>query len=101
MKTKLVVVSVFALAAVFQAGAAWGFSDLELREKWSQFVVNVKNSACSDENKRRVVKKLDYAAVLIMHNEVEEAKAVMNKAADAAESARCKKAISKGIRPPG
>lgn len=94
------VAPVFAFVALFLAGHAWGASEIELREKWVQMIVSVKKGVCADENSKNVVKKLDYAATLIMHNELEEARTILKKAGRGAKSAGCSEAISKSMRPP-
>jgi len=96
MKWLIAVLVVFTLATSAEA-----MSEMQIKEKWSGSLVAVKKEICKDEVKRMVLNKLDYAAVLIMHNEIEEAKTAIKQAASNAKSADCVKAIEKNINPPG
>ncbi|MGK7346081.1 MAG: hypothetical protein ACNS63_09770 [Candidatus Nitrospinota bacterium M3_3B_026] len=82
-----------ALSALSVSGTAMAFGDMELREKWAQSIVTVKKTECGGENKD-VAKLLDYAAILITHNEIGEAKDVLKKAAAKALSSACSEKIT-------
>ncbi len=92
----IAVLVVFTLATGAEA-----MSEMKIKEQWSGSLVEVKKGICKSEGKRKVLNKLDYAAVLIMHNELEEAKNVVRQAASNAKSDDCVKAIEKNINPPG
>lgn len=89
------------LILFFSANTAMALSELETRDIWSRSVDGAAKGVCKGEDKRNVVKKLGYAAVLIVHNEVDEAKSVLKGARDAARSKECKKAIEINFAPPG
>ena len=77
---------------------AHAFSDIELRGKWSDQIMAVKNGVCEDQGDG-VRKKLLYAASLIMHGEYVEAREAIKVAGEAAESKACKEAIAKVTKP--
>lgn len=82
-----------AVAALSLPGVSAAFSDMEIREKWVESVVTIKKIDCKDEGKS-VAKLLDYAAILIAHNEIGEAKDVLKKAAVEARSPACSNRIT-------
>ncbi len=87
------------ICLILVAGDIAQAGEVELREKWSQLVAGIRIGECADEDKRLVLKKLNYAAVLIMHNEIDEALTVMERAKDASKSASCAIAIKNGMSP--
>jgi hypothetical protein len=89
----LLVIAVF----VASASSAFAFSDIEIREKWSDQIMSVKNGVCKDHGDV-VRKKLLYAASLIMHGEYVEARESIKTADEAAGSKECKEAIAKVYR---
>jgi hypothetical protein len=93
MKKSLVI----AILAV-SASSVSAFSDIELRGKWSDRIMSVKNGICKDQGDS-VRKKLLYAASLIMHGEYVEAREAMKTADEAAESKVCKEAIATVTKP--
>jgi len=74
------------------------FSDIELRGKWSDQIMAVKNGACKDQTDV-VRKKLLYAASLIMHGEYVEARESIKIADEAVASKVCKDAVAKIYKP--
>jgi len=92
--------SIAAALALCVAGSAWASADLELRHRWADALVAVKKGVCKGEDARRVVNKIDYAAVLIVHNELAEAREVLAAAAGSAKTGACKKAVEKNLKPP-
>lgn len=83
------------------ASVAAALGELEIRDIWSRSIDAAAKGACKGEDKRNVVKKLGYAAVLIVHNEQGEARTVLESAREAARSEECKKAIEVNLAPPG
>jgi len=81
------------------AGDAFAISEMELREKWSKSIVGVKKGACKDEPKS-VHKKMDYAAMLVIHNEVDEASESLKTAAETAGSEKCRAGIRDNMTAP-
>jgi len=91
-------VSWIVAAAVACATSAFAMSDIEIRDNWSKAIVAVKKNECAGESKK-VHKLMDYAAILIVHNETEEAGDVLLKAAGESESKACGEAIKSKLKP--
>lgn len=95
MRKKLLNLAAFAVLLTFPFIAA-AFSDVELRERWSKSVSSVKKTECKDEPKQ-VHKLLDYASILIIHGEIEEARATLERAKGETKSGACGEAIDKEL----
>ena len=83
-----------ALAVVVWAAPAHGQSRDQL-EKWVQNLNSVRQETCQREDKKKVIGKIEYAATLIAHGEVEEAEMALAKAAESAASEACKDALAR------
>ena len=82
-----------ALAAAL-AAPAHGQSREQL-EKWVQNLNSVRLEACAGEDKKKVTGRIEYAATLIAHSEVEEAEMALAKAAESAAVEGCKQALAR------
>ena len=74
-------------------------SDVEIRERWAKAVAETRTEACSEENEP-IRRSIDYAAVLIAHNEIEEAREILAGAARKARSPACGETLRKLLTPP-
>jgi len=83
-----------ALFAALISGAAAQAQSREELEKWARRLVEIRNNECKDEDKRKVRGKIEYAAVLLAHSEVEEAEVSITKAAGAASGSSCREALT-------
>ena len=84
----------FAAATLLSGNAAFGLSDLEVREKRSAAINSAKKNDCSEEN-AGARKLIDYAAALVFHNETEDAKATLLDAARQSKAPACRQALEK------
>ncbi|MDH5478837.1 MAG: hypothetical protein OEY50_10940 [Nitrospinota bacterium] len=89
-------VALFALivGALFSGANASAQSREEL-DKWIQILVDIRNNQCKSEHKNKVRGKIEYAAVLLAHSEIEEAEMSLAKAASKAQDSGCRDAITK------
>lgn len=84
------------------AGTAAGQSaqsDVEIRERWAKAIAAARTEACAEESES-IRKSIDYAAVLIVHGEIEESKEVLAKTADRAVVPACRQALLRLTTPP-
>lgn len=84
------------------AGAASGQgprSDMEIRERWAKAVALARTEACAEEGEP-ILKSIGYAAVLIVHGEIEEAKEILAGAARKSRSPVCEETLRKLLTPP-
>ena len=81
-------------AVLVSTTAAFGFSDLEEREKRSGAISSVRKSDCWEED-AQIRKLIEYASALVFHNETQEAKATLLAAAKQAKSTPCREALEK------
>lgn len=88
------VAALFSIAVLISASAAFGFSDLEAREKRASSINSIKKSECGEEA-AEVRKLIDYASALVFHNEMEEAKTTLLTAARQSKSPTCRQALEK------
>ncbi len=91
------IVALFIAMTVFIFAGAVGSAmagELEIREEKAQAIVQIKENECGVEKNKRVGKKLDYAAILIMHNELDEAREVLQMVHDKADSEGCQMAVA-------
>ena len=86
---------------VWLAVPARAMDEMEMRGQWSRAIGELKQGACAAEDDRGVLKRLGYAAALVMPNEIEEAQRVLDTAAGAARDDACRKAIEDRRLPPG
>jgi hypothetical protein len=92
------VVSASLLAIIMMAGSwAFALSELELRQQWSDSIVETAKGVCKGESKK-ALKKLNYAAILVIHNEVEEARQVLEMASGKVMDKKCQAAIVENIK---
>ena len=89
-----VALALLALFALFATPNAQAQSREEL-DKWAQKLVDIRNNECKNEHKKKVRGKIEYAAILLTHSEVEEAIMNIEKAISKAKSAACAKALEK------
>lgn len=94
---------IIAVAAVivWLALPARAMDEVELRAEWARAIGETKRGPCAGEDGRAVLKQLDYAGALVMHNEIEEALMVLDNAARAARGEECRAAIGERRAPPG
>lgn len=76
------------------ANAAFGLSDLEIREQRSSAINSVKKNECGTED-AEARKRIEYATALVFHNEMEEAKATLIAVAKEAKTPTCRQALEK------
>ncbi|MDH5639554.1 MAG: hypothetical protein OEZ04_13795 [Nitrospinota bacterium] len=81
-----------ALLALFATPNAQAQSREEL-DKWAQKLVDIRNNECKNEHKKKVRGKIEYAAILLAHSEVEEAESSVAKAVANANEAACRDAL--------
>jgi hypothetical protein len=82
------------VAVLVSTNVAFGFSDLEAREKRSAAINSIRKSDCGEED-AKIRKLIEYASALVFHNETEEAKATLLTAAKQAKSPPCRQALEK------
>jgi hypothetical protein len=84
----------FTAAVLVSSDVAFGFSDLEMREKRSSTINSARKNDCVEETVE-LRKLIDYSAVLVFHNETEEAKATLLTAARQSKTPACRQALEK------
>lgn len=89
---KAPVALMFAAAFSVSANAAYGLSDLEMREKRSAAINSARKNDCAQESSD-IRKLIDYAAALVFHNETEEAKSTLLEAAKQSKTPACRQAV--------
>ncbi|MDH5509863.1 MAG: hypothetical protein OEZ32_05845 [Nitrospinota bacterium] len=62
-------------------------------DKWAQKLLDIRNIECKNEHKKKVRGKIEYAAILLAHSEVDEAESSVAKAAANANDAKCREAL--------
>jgi cell division septum initiation protein DivIVA len=85
------------IIALFSGATAFALSDLEIREKRSAEINAVKKTACADEAPD-ILKRIEYSAALVFHNELEEARSSLSSAMEQAKSQSCKEELLKVIK---
>jgi len=93
MKTVLLL-TITAFATLYATCATASGGETERLDKWANKVIAIKKGECANDLKK-VRKLLDYAAILIAHNETGEASEVLGNALRRAKSDICKTAIKK------
>ncbi|OGW62952.1 MAG: hypothetical protein A2V83_02060 [Nitrospirae bacterium RBG_16_64_22] len=73
--------------------------DVEIRERWAKAVAATRTEACAEESEP-IRKSIDYAAMLIVHGEIAEAKDVLAGAARKARSPACGETLRRLSIPP-
>jgi len=82
------------IIALLMAASASAQSRDQL-ESWIQKLASLRQRECAGEDKKKVIVRIEYAATLIAHGEVEEAETALAQAGKSATTTVCKQALER------